>query len=133
MISPGHHLLGGVASTAIAVLGTVLNILVLLVLCSDKKLRSNSTTILIIFMTFSNLLFTGLVLPVNSIALLHPQFVRERPLCCKTFALFFYWNFAVLLFTEAALAINRWATVCTVSCRWASLKKKKLYLKIVQI
>jgi 3-hydroxymyristoyl/3-hydroxydecanoyl-(acyl carrier protein) dehydratase len=73
MISPSHHFIGGIVSTDIAAVGTLLNLLTLFVLCSDKKLRGNSTTILIIFMTISNLLFTSIVLPLNSVAMLKPQ------------------------------------------------------------
>jgi len=64
---------GGVASALIATLGTTLNVFTLFILCSEKKLRRNPTTVLIIFMTFSNLLFTALVLPLNSIALISPD------------------------------------------------------------
>jgi len=47
-----------------------------------------------------------------------PRYLHERPLCCKSFAFLFYWNFAVLIFIEAALAVNRWSTVCTVGWRF---------------
>ena len=39
MISPSHQLIGGVASSVIACVGSLLNIFTIFVLCSDKKLR----------------------------------------------------------------------------------------------
>ena len=102
----------------------------------------NSTTVLIIFMTISNLIFTAIVLPLNSIAIMWPQwvfdfftqfvlpevfwsvssnvrYIQDRPFCCASFAFLFYWSFATLLFMEAALAVNRWAAVCTHNLRFS--------------
>ena len=45
----------------------------LLVLCTDKKLRSNPTTLLVIFLSISNLIYTAIVLPLNCLALLQPM------------------------------------------------------------
>ena len=118
-------------------------------------------------MTISNLIFTAIVLPLNSIAIMSPQwvfeksplnvcnecffffkfanissnglpdkmqnhtdwicwtvsfsnprYIQDRPFCCASFAFLFYWSFATLLFMEAALAVNRWAAVCTTNLRW---------------
>ena len=60
---------GGIASSIIAVLGTALNVVALLVL-ADKKLRRNPTTILVIALTVTNTIYTGLILPFNSVTLL---------------------------------------------------------------
>ena len=45
----------------------------LLVLCTDKKLRLNPTTLLVIFLSISNLIYTTIVLPLNCLALLKPM------------------------------------------------------------
>jgi len=122
MIPAGHMVVGGVVSAAIAAIGTLLNSLrcraslhlpSLLVLCTDRKLRTNPTTLLIIFLSTSNLVYTALVLPLNSLAMLQPRYMEEHQLLCQIFAVLFYWSFVSMLFLEAALAVNRWAAVCT--------------------
>ena len=42
MISPSHQIIGGVASSVIACVGSLLNIFTIFVLCSDKKLRRSN-------------------------------------------------------------------------------------------
>ena len=48
----------------------------------------NSTTVLIIFMTISNLIFTAVVLPLNAIAIMSPQWVllKHSPTLTLLFA-----------------------------------------------
>jgi hypothetical protein len=116
MLPPGHFLLGGVFSAAIAVTGTLLNALALVVL-ADSKLSSNPTTVLVIFLTISNTIYTALVLPFNSVTLLKPHWFETHDGQCRFFAYIFYLNTVVKILLETALAINRWATVCTSSCR----------------
>jgi len=41
------------------------------------------------------------------------RYMEEHPFLCQSFACLFYWSFTSLLFLEAALALNRWAAVCT--------------------
>ena len=67
---------------------------------SDKSRRKNSLVE-----------FVGLVLT-------NVRYIQDRPFCCASFAFLFYWSFATLLFMEAALAVNRWAAVCTHNLRW---------------
>ena len=113
----------------------------------------NSTTVLIIFMTISNLIFTAIVLPLNSIAIMWPQwvfdfftqfvlpevfwsvssngrYIQDRPFCCASFAFLFYWSFATLLFMEAALAVNRWAAVCTHNLRFSFCRLSLLWCRL---
>jgi hypothetical protein len=72
MLPETHMVAGGVVSAVIAVIGSLLSAASLAVLCSDTKLRTNPTTLIIIFLSLSNLLYTALVLPLNSLALLRP-------------------------------------------------------------
>ena len=120
MIPASHMVVGGVVSAAIAAIGTILNSLrcrasfhlpSLLVLCTDRKLRTNPTTLLIIFLSTSNLVYTALVLPLNALAMLQPRWVgreqgeasrymEDHPLLCQIFAVLFYWSFVSMLFLE---------------------------------
>ena len=91
MLPESHFLLGGVLSSVLAVLGTVLNLLAMMVLV-DVRLRSNPTTILVIFLTITNTIYTALVLPFNSATLLNRAFFSNHNLQCKVFAFIFYLN-----------------------------------------
>ena len=93
MIPEKHLTLGGATSAAIALVGSLFNVIrfpsnsltfkirplyhtlhpSLLVLCGDKRLRSNPTTLLVIFLSISNLIYTSLVLPLNALAMLKPM------------------------------------------------------------
>ena len=93
MIPEEHFVVGGVASAVIALVGTVFNAIrslpdfqlfktqilkepqcsSLVVLCGDARLRSNPTTLLVIFLSTSNLIHTSLVLPLNALAMLKPE------------------------------------------------------------
>ena len=113
MIPHNHLVIGGIISIFIAFIGSVLNIFTLYVLFSVKTLRYNPTSILIIFLLFSNLIYTLLILPLNSVALLKSDYFMNHLHQCSIFAFLYYWNFASLLFLQAALAFNRCVTVCT--------------------
>ena len=91
MLPESHFLLGGVLSSVLAVVGTVLNLLAMMVLV-DVRLRSNPTTILVIFLTITNTIYTALVLPFNSATLLNRAYFSNHNLQCKVFAFIFYLN-----------------------------------------
>ena len=91
MLPETHFLLGGVLSSVLAVAGTVLNLLAMMVLV-DVRLRSNPTTILVIFLTITNTIYTALVLPFNSATLLNRAYFSNHNLQCKIFAFIFYLN-----------------------------------------
>ena len=91
MLPESHFLLGGVLSSVLAVVGTVLNLLAMMVLV-DVRLRSNPTTILVIFLTITNTIYTALVLPFNSATLLNRAYFSNHNLQCKIFAFIFYLN-----------------------------------------
>ena len=117
MIPANHLLAGGIISSIIAFLGTLLNTLALIVLCGDRKLRKNSTTVLIIFLSISNLISSAVVLPLETLSLLYTSFFKGNSGFCEFHAFLYFLNYNVLICLEAALALNRWAAVCTKSCR----------------
>ena len=117
MLPPSHLLIGGIISIIISITGSILNVFTLYILFSVKALRNNSTTILIIFLILSNLIYTILVLPLNSVAMLRKEYLATHLYQCSIFAILYYWNFSSLLFLQAALAFNRCVTVCTVKHR----------------
>ena len=71
MLSDTELYIGGLAATVVSALGSIFNISTLYVLLGTKSIRSNPTTVLIIFLTISNLVYTGLVLPQTAASMLH--------------------------------------------------------------
>ena len=118
MIPHTHLVTGGVICIIISSIGSILNIFTLYVLFSVNSLRSNPTTILIIFLLISNLIYTSVILPLNSVALLKAEYLEKHLHQCSIFAILYFWNFASLLFLQAALALNRCVTVCTTRHRY---------------
>ena len=70
MLSETELYVGGLAATIVSALGSIFNISTLYVLLGTKSIRSNPTTVLIIFLTISNLVYTGLVLPQTAASML---------------------------------------------------------------
>ena len=133
MFSSSNLLIGGIAAIIISSVGSILNGITLYVLLSNRKIRRNPTTVLIIFLTVSNLFYTAIALPLTGASMLHAgsvarinirvfisllRFFKQHPLLCQLLSFFFYWSFAALLFIEVALAVNRWAVVCQNSVRY---------------
>ena len=73
MLSPSNLMIGGAAAIIISCVGSFLNCLTLYVLLSSSKLRMNPTTVLIMFLTVSNLFYTGVALPLTGASLLNPR------------------------------------------------------------
>lgn len=71
MLTDTELYFGGLAATVVSALGSIFNICTLYVLLGTKSIRSNPTTVLIIFLTISNLVYTGLVLPQTAASMLH--------------------------------------------------------------
>ena len=113
MFTDGQFYVGGLSAAIIACLGTVFNCVTLYVLLATSSIRSNPTTVLIIFLTTSNLIYTSLVLPFTSASMLKKSYFQENPVLCQLYSFFFFWTFGALLFIQVALAVNRWTVVCT--------------------
>lgn len=70
MLSGNQLLVGGVAAGVIAVIGSLANLTTLHLLLNTTSARTNPTTVLIIFLTASNLVYTVLVLPQTAASML---------------------------------------------------------------
>ena len=77
--------------------------------------------IIIIGISFSapNLTSSAVALPTEALSLFTPTFFKSHDLLCQWSAILFYGNYGTIIFTEATLAINRWAAVCTKNYRLA--------------
>ena len=62
-----NSLLGGYSCLVIGVVGTLVNVLVLVVLSSERKLSSQPTTAILEVITLLIILYNGLILPAQSV------------------------------------------------------------------
>lgn len=94
-------------------MGTVLTSHTLWTFLRSRIKRNNPTVILILFVLFTNLAFTAIVLPINCVALFRPEFMQKYSHFCSIFALLYFWVYGAILCTQGAIAVNRWALVCS--------------------
>ena len=87
-----------------------------------------------LFVLLTNLVYTAVVLPINSLALLRSlsssnvgfimfvccrhEFMSLHGHFCSIFAITYFWVVAAILFVQGAIAVNRWAIVCTQKYRY---------------
>ena len=60
-------LIGGYADAIIAILGTIVNVTTFLVLISQKKLRMQTTTVIILALTAFNIIYNAFILSLQSV------------------------------------------------------------------
>ena len=72
-----NSLLGGYSCLIIGVIGTLVNLVVLLVLSSERQLSSQPTTAVLVVITGLNILYNGLILPAQSLMYLERRLLTE--------------------------------------------------------
>ena len=65
--------IGGYANAIIGIVGTIVNITTFMVLVSSKKLRSQTTTIIILAITALNILYNSIILPLQAVMYFHKE------------------------------------------------------------
>jgi len=100
------------ASSAIilSILGCTGNLLTMVALTRDKKLRQQATTYFVISLAISDLFFCVINLPLTA-----ARFIRKEwtlgPVLCRLFPFFFYGNVAASLMSMVAITINRYVLI----------------------
>ncbi|XP_023336857.1 uncharacterized protein LOC111707904 isoform X2 [Eurytemora carolleeae] len=113
MIPDEAKFAAGIICAVFSVLGTVLNSVSMVILLRDPKLRSHPTTILVISLSCSDLVYSSFILPLLAVHYLDCWFCFPGSTLCFIMPFAFFWNHGNLLNIQAALAVNRWAAVCT--------------------
>ena len=72
-----NSLVGGYSCLIIGVTGTLVNMVVLLVLSSERKLSSQPTTAVLVVITSLNILYNGLILPAQSLMYLQRRSLTQ--------------------------------------------------------
>jgi hypothetical protein len=131
MISYKYSTVGGYSCAVIAVVGVIINTITFMVLGSQKKLRQQPTTVIVLAITMFDIFYTAVILPFHAISMLDCwldlsfqlsfcdwdffsfRFCSSTHVLCKMFAYSLYVTMGCILFLQGLLAISRWATVCT--------------------
>ena len=64
-------------NSLLGVIGTLVNLVVLIVLSSERKLSSQPTTAVLVVITLLNILYNGLILPAQSLMYLERRLPAE--------------------------------------------------------
>ena len=59
--------IGGYTNAIIAIVGTIVNTITFIVLASNKQLKSQTTTIIILALTALNIIYNGVILPLQAV------------------------------------------------------------------
>jgi len=90
--------------------GVAGNLLTVVALTRDKRLRLQATTFFVISLAISDLLFCGINLPLTAARYISQEWTLG-PVLCRLFPFFFYGNVAASLMSMVAITINRYVLV----------------------
>ena len=99
-----------ISAVILSIVGVTGNLLTVLALTVDKKLRAKATTSFIISLSVSDLLFCGFNLPLTAVRYFYQQWVLGDQLC-RVFPFLFYGNVAASLMSMVAITINRYVII----------------------
>ena len=98
------------AAVILTLVGVIGNLLTVLALFKDKKLRAKATTSFVISLAVSDLLFCAINLPLTAVRYFHQEWILGEQLC-RVFPFFFYGNVAASLMSMVAVTINRFVII----------------------
>lgn len=113
MLSQADRDAAVVVSSILAIFGTIGNVLTLVTLLwtAPKKLRHHPTTVYVTSLTISSLLFTSVGLPLSADTFAGCSLCHHE-VGCRIFGYLFYANVSSMLNCQAAVAVNRYITIC---------------------
>eukprot|EP00092_Neocalanus_flemingeri_P002576 GFUD01002758.1.p1 GENE.GFUD01002758.1~~GFUD01002758.1.p1 ORF type:complete len:422 (+),score=88.37 GFUD01002758.1:84-1349(+) len=108
--SPTLTLFAAVSAIVLCLVGVSGNLLTVVALTRDRKLRQQATTSFVISLAFSDLLFCAINLPLTAIRYIQQEWTLG-PVLCRIFPFFFYGNVAASLMSMVAITINRYVLI----------------------
>jgi len=94
----------------LCLVGVTGNLLTVVALTRDKKLRQQATTTFVISLAISDLLFCAINLPLTAARYIQQEWTLG-PVLCRMFPFFFYGNVAASLMSMVAITINRYVLI----------------------
>ncbi|KAK8392930.1 hypothetical protein O3P69_013153 [Scylla paramamosain] len=99
-----------IASILFIVVGILGNLITIVALSKNRKLRFHATTAFVISLCVSDLLFCSINLPLTASRYIHEAWVLGDALC-SVFPFFFYGNVATSLLNMVAITVNRYILI----------------------
>jgi len=99
-----------VAASIFTFVGITGNLLTVVALLKCQKLRSHATTMFVISLAVSDLLFCTINLPLTASRYVHEKWILGQDMC-RLFPFFFYGNVAASLMNMVAITINRYILI----------------------
>ena len=92
----------GILACLLSSLGISGNLVTVISLAMDKKLRSQATSVFVISLAVSDLLFCSINLPLTAVRYFHRAWTLG-PLLCRLYPFFFYGNYAASLISMVGI------------------------------
>lgn len=99
-----------ISCVAFIIVGIFGNTLTIVSLLSDRKLRHTTTTVFVLSLAFTDLIFCSFNLPLTAVRFAYQKWILG-PTLCGLFPFFFYLNVAASLFNMMAITINRYVLI----------------------
>lgn len=99
-----------VCASIFTVVGIGGNMLTVVALLRCPKLRLHATTMFVISLAFSDLMFSAVNLPITAVRYAKQEWPFDETLC-RLFPFFFYGNVAASLMSMVAITINRYVLI----------------------
>lgn len=91
-------------------IGVLGNGLTIAALAKHRKLRTSPTSVFIVSLSVTDLVFCSFNLPITAVRYAYQKWILGS-LMCRLFPFFFYLNVAASLFTMCGLTINRYVLI----------------------
>jgi len=109
-LSVSATMAGGVLACILSALGIFGNLVTVVSLVRDRKLRAQATSVFVISLAVSDLLFCSINLPLTAVRFFQRAWTLG-PLLCRLYPFFFYGNYAASLISMAAIAVTRYLLI----------------------
>lgn len=108
--SRGATIFAAVSASVFTAVGIAGNLLTVVALSRCPKLRSHATTMFVISLAISDLLFSAINLPLTASRYIHEEWKFGETMC-RIFPFFFYGNVAASLMNMVAITVNRYILI----------------------
>jgi hypothetical protein len=115
----------GIWAIICALIGTIVNVIALIVIYSRGSIRDQAFTPFVVSLTLSDLIFSLVFLPMNAVRYFTRTWIF--PECtCEIFPVFFYANACISTFSLALIAISRVFTAFEMSNKYFTMRNNLL-------
>jgi hypothetical protein len=112
-------------ATICALIGTVVNVIALIVIYTRGSIRDEAFTPFVVSLTLADLIFSLVCLPITAVRFFTRTWIF--PECtCEIFPVFFYANMCISTFSLALIAISRVFTAFEMSKKYFTMRNNLL-------